>query len=165
MAISTTGPVTRGTRQNLIDGLRSPAMAQATVDRILEQAIVFTNRLADTYKTDIAVGEVGDGGIGRAAEEPIAGDRPPTVLLYGRVQSGKTAAMILTSALCLDNGFRVIIVVTANNLALVQQTADRFRALNGPRVFSTTGGDAEYEWAGREATIAADIASDGLAGC
>lgn len=137
-------------------------MSPETVDAILAQAVEFTRRLVDTYEAEIAGGEVGVGGSGRATEDPIRGERPPTVLLYGRVQSGKTAAMILTTALCLDNGFRVVIVVTANNVALVQQTADRFRTLDGPRVFSTTGGDVDYEWAGREDTIAADMAADGL---
>jgi hypothetical protein len=81
--------------------------------------------------------------------------------MYGRVQSGKTAAMILTSALCLDNGFRVAVVLTANNVALVQQTANRFKALDGPRVFSTVTEDV-YEWEGQEDELAQDIVGDGL---
>jgi hypothetical protein len=81
--------------------------------------------------------------------------------MYGRVQSGKTAAMILTSALCLDNGFKVVIVLTANTVALVRQTTARFRSLDGPRVFSTDKDDA-YEWEGQEDEIAEDIAAGGL---
>jgi hypothetical protein len=162
MPLNSDGQVTRGTRQNLIAGLRAKPMSAVTVDAILARAVELAGRLADTYEAQIAAGEVGIGGSGRATEDPILGDRPPTVLLYGRVQSGKTASMILTTALCLDNGFCVVIVVTANNVALVQQTAVRFRAVEGPRMFSTTGGDADYEWAGREATIAADLAADGL---
>ena len=81
---------------------------------------------------------MGPGGRATASEAPIIANRPPTAFLYGRVQSGKTAAMILTSALALDNGFRAIVVLTADNVALVQQTTNRFKALDGPRVFSST---------------------------
>ncbi len=69
--------------------------------------------------------------------------------------------MILTSALALDNGFRVIVVLTADNVALVQQTANRFKALDGPRVFSSTKEDT-YEWEGQEDELRQDIANDGL---
>jgi hypothetical protein len=81
--------------------------------------------------------------------------------MYGRIQSGKTAAMILTSALCLDNGFRIIVVLTADNVALVEQTANRFKALDGPRVFSSVRDDT-YEWEGQEDELREDIANDGL---
>jgi len=81
--------------------------------------------------------------------------------MYGRVQSGKTAAMVLTSALCLDNGFRIIVVLTSDNVALVKQTASRFKALDGPRVFSSYK-EESYEWEGQENELREDIASDGL---
>jgi hypothetical protein len=153
--------VIQGTRRNLIEGLRSSPMSEAAVDAALAQAVEFAQRLVDTYETDVARGEVGPEGTAQASEEPILANRPPAVLLYGRVQSGKTAAMILTSALCLDNGFRTIIVVTANNVALVNQTANRFKALDGPRVFSTVKEDS-YEWEGQEDELLEDIKTDGL---
>jgi hypothetical protein len=136
-------------------------MTRAAVDAALGQAIRFTEQLVDTYSTQVATGEVGPGGNALASEAPIIADRPPTVLLYGRVQSGKTAAMILSSALALDNGFRVVVVLTADNVALVQQTANRFKALDGPRVFSSTKDDT-YEWEGQEDELRQDIANDGL---
>jgi hypothetical protein len=161
MPITTDGSVTLGTRQNLIAGLRAKPMAAPAVDAILRQAISFTESVVAAYETGIAAGEVGSGGSGAASEAPILAQRAPTALMYGRVQSGKTAAMNLAAALCLDNGFRVVIVLTANNIALVEQTANRFKALDGPRVFSTEREDL-YEWEGQEDEIATDIARDGL---
>jgi hypothetical protein len=161
MPIQIDGPVATGTRRNLIEGLRAAPMMETAVDAIIRQAVDFTERVVDTYESQIASGEVGAEGSGRASVEPIIGTRPPTALMYGRVQSGKTAAMILASALCLDNGFRVVVVLTANSVALVDQTASRFKALDGPRVFSTVADDL-YEWEGQEGEVAEEIASDGL---
>src|SRR5258707_10367431 len=84
-----------------------------------------------------------------------------SVSLRGRFQSGKTAASSMSYALGLDNGFRVIVVLAADNVALVQQTANRFKALDGPHVFSSTKDDA-YEWEGQEDELRQDIANDGL---
>jgi hypothetical protein len=136
-------------------------MSAAAVDEVLRQAADFTERAVSTYEAEIASGEVGANGSAAASEQPILAQRAPTALIYGRVQSGKTAAMNLASALCLDNGFRVIVVLTADNVALVEQTANRFKALDGPRVFSTVRDDF-YEWEGQEDDIATDIANDGL---
>lgn len=162
MPIQEQGPVTLGTVQNLVRGLRSKPMRQEAVDSALRQAIGFADRLVTIYSADIAAGEVGPTGSGRASEDPISADRPPTTLMYGRVQSGKTAAMILTTALCLDNGFRIVVVITADNLALVKQTANRFKDLHGPRVFSSTKVDDGYEWDGQEDELREDIPSEGL---
>jgi hypothetical protein len=161
MPIHTNGPVLTGTRRNLIQGLRAAPMMEVAVDAIIRQAVNFTERVVDTYESQVAHNEVGAEGSGRASVEPIAGIRPPTALMYGRVQSGKTAAMILSSALCLDNGFRVVVVLTANSVALVNQTASRFKAIDGPRVLSTEADDL-YEWEGQEDELRQDIASDGL---
>lgn len=161
MPIIQDGQVTTGTAENLVEGLRARPMTRAAVDAALGQAIDFTGQLVDIYSTQIAAGEVGPGGRATASEQPIVANRPPTALMYGRVQSGKTAAMILTSALALDNGFRVIVVLTADNVSLVQQTASRFKSLDGPRVFSSTKEEA-YEWVGQEDELRQDIAHDGL---
>jgi hypothetical protein len=50
-----------------------------------------------------------------------------TGLVYGRIQSGKTRAMITSTALAFDNRFRVVIVITSNNNRLVDQTHQDFR--------------------------------------
>jgi hypothetical protein len=161
MPIRTNGPVLTGTRQNLIDGLRNRPMSPAAVDAAQRQALEFTEKLVEKYSTSVAAGEVGENGAAIASDQPIIANRSPTMLMYGRVQSGKTAAMVLTSALCLDNGFRVIIVLTSDNLILVEQTANRFRALSGPRVFSTRKAD-RYEWEGLEDDLRDSMADDGI---
>ncbi len=96
----------------------------------------------------IAPTKVGVGETGKASlADPVEGGAP-TALLYGLVQSGKTIGMILTTSLCIDNGFRSVVVLTSNNVALVRQTASRFKALDGPRVFSSVKDDF-YEWEGQ----------------
>ena len=162
MPVETNGAVTRGTRQNLIDGLRGSPMRSDAVDAVMQQAVAFTERLVEIYSNDVAQGEVGQGGSGVASEEPILGARPPRALLYGRIQSGKTVGMILTSALCLDNGFRIVVVLTTDNVALVRQTAARFKDLDGPRVFSGAKEGSSYEWEGQEDQIREFTSTDGL---
>ena len=157
MPIRSDGPITTGTVENLIQGLRSKPMTPEAVGAALVQSVGFAEKLVAVYTAEVAAGEVGPTGSGTASEEPITGERAPTTLIYGRVQSGKTAAMILTSALCLENGFRLILVLTANNVALVDQTTNRFKALNGPRVFSSHKVDG-YEWEGQEDDLREDIA-------
>jgi hypothetical protein len=125
----------------------------------LAQARRFTEAIADSYETEIAAGEVGIGGTGEASEEPILAARSPTSLLYGRVQSGKTAAMVLTAALAFDNGFRIVMVLTADNVELVRQTSDRFRDLDGPRVLSTL---EIMDWEALEEELVDDMARSGL---
>jgi hypothetical protein len=134
-------------------------MSPVAVESILAQAARFTEAIADSYEVEIAAGEVGIAGTGRASEEPILADRPPTSLLYGRVQSGKTAAMVLTAALAFDNGFRIVMVLTADNVELVRQTADRFRDLDGPRVLSTR---EITEWPTADDELIDDVAGSGV---
>lgn len=47
---------------------------------------------------------------------------PITGLVYGRIQSGKTRAMIASTAMAFDNQFRVSVVMTSNINDLVAQT-------------------------------------------
>ncbi len=140
------GRTTSGTRSNLIQGLRSRPMNEAAVDAVVEQAARFTELLVDAYDLNIARGEVGIGGTAQASDAQILSSHPPNALIYGRIQSGKTAGMVLTSALAFDNGFRVVIVLTADNVELVRQTANRFRDLEGPWVLSSLKEDATAEW-------------------
>jgi hypothetical protein len=161
MPIRRDGPVLMATRRNLIAGIRANPLTPAATDVIIEQAADFVQKFVSAYETEVAGGEVGVDGSARASDtEPIAGTCP-TALLYGRVQSGKTNAMIVAAALALDNGFRTVVVVTANNVALVHQTANRFKALAGPRVFSTAV-EGEYEWEGQLEDLRDDIREDGL---
>lgn len=163
MPIHLDGPVTAGTVANLVEGVRSSAMPQAAVDAVLGQVAKFAEQLVDTYATEVAAGEVGIGGTHRASEDRILANRPPRALLFGRVQSGKTVSMILTTALCLDNGFRVVVVLTTDNVALVRQTTARFKDLDGPRVFAgIKDSGPTYEWEGQEDELRESIASEGI---
>jgi hypothetical protein len=162
MPINPDGPIVGGTVRNLVQGLRSHPIPEEAIDQVLAQATDFTQRLVDTYCEHVAAGEVGVGGTGLATEEPILGTRAPRALLYGRIQSGKTVAMILTAAIALDNGFRVVVVLTTDNVALVRQTASRFKNLDGPRVFSAVKDGTSYEWEGQEDQLRDAVTTDGI---
>lgn len=167
MPVQTNGTVVSGTIDNLVAGLRSRPMSREAVGEVFDQSARFTESIVELYDSSVARGEVGDGGTGRATDLPIIGHRPATALLYGRVQSGKTAAMVLTSALALDNGFRIIVVLTADNVELVRQTANRFKDLDGPRVLSTLKEDDTAEWRAPDFSLTEtgfleDVAQDGL---
>jgi hypothetical protein len=156
------GTIAIGTRANLIAGLRAKPMTEDAVDAVFRQVEPFAAQLVDTYTREIAAGEVGVAGSAEASMDAILAPQPPRELLYGRIQSGKTVAMILTSALCLDNGFRIVVVLTTDSVALVQQTASRFKALEGPRVLTAIKDGATYEWEGQEEQLREAIAIDGL---
>jgi hypothetical protein len=167
MPINTNGPITLATRANLTAGVRSRPMGPEAVDAVLRQASEFADSLVSTYESSVATGEVGVGGSARASEAPPIGPRAPSALLYGRVQSGKTAAMVLTAALALDNGFRLVIVLTADNVDLVRQTANRFKDIEGPRVLSTLKENDTAEWRAPDSDASEqdfidDVARDGL---
>lgn len=162
MPIKLDGPVTRGTKANLVEGVRTSPMSPEAVEATFTQATGFAERLVGLYSRDVAEGEVGEEGTGRAGDASILSQTPPRALLYGRVQSGKTVSMILTAALCLDNGFRVVVVLTSDNVALVRQTAGRFKDLAGPRVFAGVKEGGAYDWQGQEDDLKAAIPKDGM---
>lgn len=112
------------------------------IDKTRGQAAQLLGDVVRAYEAEFGRGEVGARGTGvvraRRATETGATGQAPTGLLYGRVQSGKTLAMMTFSALALDNGFRVVIVLTTNFLKLVAQTAERFEAVEGPLVRAST---------------------------
>jgi Z1 domain len=72
-------------------------------------------------------------------------NRPRTGLVYGRIQSGKTRAMIASTAMAFDNRFRIAVVMTSNINDLVSQThIDFSRGLPGIVTF-TKDHDLERE--------------------
>lgn len=162
MMIRLDGPTTRGTKANLIEGVRSSRMSEDAVDAVFSQTAAIASGLVEIYSKHIADGEVGKDGSGFASSGSILASSPPTALIYGRVQSGKTVAMVLTAALCLDNGFRVVVVLTTDNVALVGQTADRFRDLAGPRVFAGVKVAGSYDWKGQEEDLKRGLSGSGL---
>jgi hypothetical protein len=127
-ALRADGPCLIGTLDALGNG--SKPMSAASISKIRRDALDLLGRIVGVYAQDIAKGEVGADGSGKAGEG--APKRPCTGLLYGRIQSGKTVAMISLAAAAIDNGFRVIVVLTSDNVKLVSQTTERFAVLEGP---------------------------------
>lgn len=122
------GPCLTGTLKAL--GIGKGAMPQDSLGKIKTDAIELLERVVGAYASNIVTGEVGANGSAVAGTQQEK--RPSTGLLYGRIQSGKTVAMIALVAAAIDNGFRVVIVLTSDNVKLVAQTTERFSALDGP---------------------------------
>lgn len=149
-------PTLRADGPCLTGTLRALPMAQAAIDKIRSDALDLLARIVSVYATEIATDEVGADGSGKAG--PAVPQKPCTGLLYGRIQSGKTVAMIGLVAAAIDNGFRVIVVLTSDNLALVSQTTERFTALDGTMAIDALRKD----WAGDYKHIAKHLARAGV---
>jgi hypothetical protein len=133
------GPCLTATLANLEAGYGARPMRPEVLSKVRGDAVSLLEDVLQTYATNVAPGEVGASGSCRAGTVEPSSGRCPTGLLYGRVQSGKTAAMIAFSAAAIDNGFRVIVVLTTDFLKLVEQTAERFGALDGALIKSSLG--------------------------
>lgn len=131
------GECLRRTIANLEDGVGSKPMPREALDATTAQAKRVLCTILQAYANGIGPGEIGADGAARKLDENSV-DVGPTGLLYGRVQSGKTLGMTLLSALALDNGFRLILVFTSNFVKLVEQTKDRFGAVDGPLIHAST---------------------------
>lgn len=128
----TDGSCITNTLQALEDGAGSGRpMSRAALEKTRTQATALLEQVLTAYATEVAEGEVGATGSGQALDASPKAGRCPTGLLYGRIQSGKTVGMITFAALAIDNGFRVVVVLTSDNVKLVEQTASRFSALDG----------------------------------
>lgn len=142
------GPCLTATISNLKEGGAAKPMSDKALVKVRADAIGLLEKVVTVYAAEVAPGEVGAGAKGRASSKgPLK--RAPTGLLYGRVQSGKTVAMITFAAAAIDNGFKVIVVLTSDNVKLVSQTAERFGALDGALIKNSNnaeqwGGDAEH---------------------
>ena len=130
----TDGPCLAGTLEQLEAGVAAKPMPATALSKVRADALGLLGKVLEAYTTRVGPGEVGIGGTAVASDAAPTGPRPPTGLLYGRVQSGKTVAMITFAAAAIDNGFRVIVVLTSDFVKLVEQTADRFAALDGPLI-------------------------------
>lgn len=115
-------------------------MPDAALQKVRAQSEELMGQVLEVYAREVAEGEVGQGGSARASNDRVPG-LGPTGLLYGRIQSGKTAAMITFTASAIDNGFRVVVVLTTNFLELVRQTRDRFSDLGRVIVWASTEPD------------------------
>ena len=130
----TDGPCLSGTLDQLEAGFGAKPMPRQALVKIRADALELTSKVLSAYTASVATGEVGCNGSARASLDTPLAARNPTGLLYGRIQSGKTVAMISFCAAAIDNGFRVIVVLTSDFVKLVEQTADRFTALDGPLI-------------------------------
>src|SRR5262245_3967608 len=122
------------TLEQLQRGVGARPMPQGSLAKVRADALGLLGKVLEAYAKTVGDREVGMNGTARASAAAPTGDRPPTGLLYGRVQSGKTVAMITFCAAAIDNGFRVVVVLTSDFVKLVEQTADRFAALDGPLI-------------------------------
>ena len=93
-------------------------------DLAITNAGTLMRKIVDAYSSNINPLDIGRGGTGiaTAPKEELG----PTGLLYGRIQSGKTRAMITTAALAFDNKFRIVVVLTSNINRLADQTHGDF---------------------------------------
>jgi hypothetical protein len=159
-SICSDGPCLTETLQNLGEGLGNGGkkMPPEVTLKVKADAVGLLERVVKAYESDVAEDEVGATGAGVASGAPPIKDCP-TGLLYGRVQSGKTVAMIALSAAALDNGFRVIVVLTSDNVKLVEQTAKRFEGLAHALVLSSTRPDA---WEDDKEHVAEHVAGNGV---
>jgi hypothetical protein len=130
----TDGPCLTGTLEQLKEGVGAKPMRDEALAKVKTSALGLLGKVLQGYASGVGEGEVGIGGSAKASETAPVSGRSPTGLLYGRVQSGKTVAMITFCAAAIDNGFRVVVVLTSDFLKLVEQTAERFTALDGPLI-------------------------------
>jgi hypothetical protein len=155
----TDGACLRGTLENLGLGQGAKPLNETSLVKARSDSLSLLEDVLKAYDDEVASGEIGATGTARANTTPPKAGRCPTGLLYGRVQSGKTVAMIAFTAAALDNGFRVVIVMTSDYVKLVEQTAKRFGALHGPLVKDSTRVDS---WQRDAAHIKEQIADHGL---
>jgi hypothetical protein len=157
------GDCLRDTLTRLERGRVGRGMARPALEAIVRQASTLIERTVEAYAHSVAPGEVGIQGSAQASASLPPTGSSPTGLLYGLIQSGKTASMIVTAALAIDNGFRVIVVLTSNNVKLVEQTSERFEVLEGPLVYSSSSGTGrEYEWEADRGNVERRIARHGV---
>ena len=105
------------------------SFAPQDLERIRTTADGITRKCIGTYQKAFGSGAVGRQGSGtttatKSDTREVA--KGTTGLLYGKVQSGKTAASVASIALGSANGFRCFVVLTSDNVWLGHQTYDRF---------------------------------------
>jgi hypothetical protein len=122
--------------KHLLSTLASLGLKDKDRIKAIENAENIIGEVVLSYETKIGKGHVGKGikGIPKKISYTGAG---VTGLIYGRIQSGKTRAMIVSTAIAFDNGFRVVVVMTSNINDLVSQTHFDFtKDLKGVTVFT-----------------------------
>src|SRR5262245_60162807 len=85
------GPGLTAALANLELGLGARPMPPEVVAKVRADSINLLGDVLQAYATNVAPGEVGESGSSRASEVAPSSGGCSTGLLYGRVQSGKTA--------------------------------------------------------------------------
>lgn len=153
------GQCLEDTLDHLESGEGAKPLPRAALESARGQAETTMEAVLQAYENEVAAGEIGANGTARCAPTAPVKGSCPTGLLYGRIQSGKTVAMITLSSMAIDNGFRVIVVFTSNYVKLVEQTRDRFGAIEGPIVMASTNAE---EWEADRKHLAKHMGDIGL---
>ena len=128
--IETNGPFLKETLESLrIDDERKKQITINNAKSIMEKVIA-------SYSDIVGPDQVGKDctGVPEGYEFNNSG---AIGLVYGRIQSGKTRAMITCTAMAFDNAFKIAMVMTSNINDLVNQTLKDFaNNLKGVRVFT-----------------------------
>ncbi len=106
--------------------LIEPKLNRRTKEEATKNASQIMEAVVNAYSEKVnkdEVGKIGEGAVDKAEQNT----KPSTGLVYGKIQSGKTRAMILSTALAFDNKFQVVVVVTTNNNRLLEQTHRDFK--------------------------------------
>jgi hypothetical protein len=153
--LETAGPCLRGTVRALIEDDGDAKMQPEHESVAVTEATRYAEAILEAY--------VEHYGIAPAVRAPdaLASTGFPTGLLYGLVQSGKTRAITLTTALLFDNGIRIVVVLTSNNVELVEQTAERLSLVEGVRFLTSLSRDMD-RWERDQAHIATHLEETGL---
>lgn len=112
--------------QAALDALKLPTDERGDAENNAKSIV---GKIVATYREHISSDHVGN--LSSAIPDGFSHDAHPqklTGLVYGRIQSGKTRAMIASAALAFDNGFRIVVVLTSNINDLVIQTHADFAA-------------------------------------
>jgi hypothetical protein len=157
ISLETSGPCLQGTVQALQDAGGDAKMMPEQADAAVSEATRFAEAILEAY-----LDFYGDAPSARQTAT-TSGNRTgfPTGLLYGCVQSGKTRAITLTTAMLFDNGIRVVIILTSNNVELVEQTAERLSLVEGVRFLTSLEHDEE-RWERDTQHIARHLERTGL---
>ena len=155
ITLETSGPCLRGTVRALIEDDGDARMEAEQEAAAVSEAARYAEAILEAY-----VEHYGITPAIRTIDSPAATGFP-TGLLYGLVQSGKTRAITLTTAILFDNGIRIVVVLTSNNVELVEQTAQRLSLVEGVRFLTSLSRDTD-RWERDQAHIAAHLEETGL---
>ncbi len=93
--------------------IKSLGLEDGDRQKTIENAQSIVGKIISSYEVQVGQGHVGKNGTGVPAD--FSGNGPGSIgLVYGRIQSGKTRAMIASTAMAFDNAFRVAVVMTSN---------------------------------------------------